>query len=503
MDPDHFTSQATLFGKSLKIASAAASAAVSPVPDLKSPASAPMHHNRHDELFARSATQLGSVGLGAHSRNRSPMFMRAKTITASANAISRAEQRELILGTVIANISQRRGTRSRSRLDLSMHASSLSGARFRGWSSKADVRPSAKRKVASEGGHSKWSVVGKRFTTTLRPSVKREVQQESKPVIHDPAQSRGSSTISPPGIRPEGGANLELPGPASEITVIPEDKMGTGDRPSVPIVAMVDRPSFLPDDPSLPTFKGIDSADDSNIPSPFVDSLMGVMYPGSLGIDEGLGHLCMKAGMALLASGSTAWITWTSLGVWGLTSLATLWWLRVVFRRYETTSALPIEYGTVNVINVCSGLIFYQESKHMDTWQLGLVCAGVCVILLGIQIGRLDARFLEEEEEEDGMFGEWQGEEYCTNDETPGPAQAKRDVSIPEGIAKSVTLGSGRLLKQPGTRPSVDERDPENTRDTMRENPRTQNGQDANGTDSSQRVEMFARGMEQEKVLDV
>ena len=78
-----------------------------------------------------------------------------------------------------------------------------------------------------------------------------------------------------------------------------------------------------------------------------------------------------------------------SATVWVVSGLATLLWLHVVFKRYETTLALLIEYGAVQVCAVCSGLIFYREAQTMAGWQLGLCVSGCVVILLGIAIGRL------------------------------------------------------------------------------------------------------------------
>ena len=83
------------------------------------------------------------------------------------------------------------------------------------------------------------------------------------------------------------------------------------------------------------------------------------------------------------------WIFPAAAGLWVVTGLATLLWLNVVFRRYETTLALPIEYSAVQVCAVCSGLIFYDEVDAMAGWQLGVCIFGALVILLGVGIGRL------------------------------------------------------------------------------------------------------------------
>ena len=59
---------------------------------------------------------------------------------------------------------------------------------------------------------------------------------------------------------------------------------------------------------------------------------------------------------------------------------------QVVFKRYETTLALPIEYGTVSVGLVLSGLIFFQEYRCMDPWQIGLTLSGTAIVICGIQL---------------------------------------------------------------------------------------------------------------------
>jgi len=128
-----------------------------------------------------------------------------------------------------------------------------------------------------------------------------------------------------------------------------------------------------------------------NVPS-WLDKCMALIYPGSLGLDEGVAHLSMKAFMALFSQcGVTGTcgepIIWLMVLLWLVTSLATLWWMRTVFKRYETTKALPIEYGAVMAVNAMSGLIFYKESKYMETWQITLMSVGVLIIVIGLMVG--------------------------------------------------------------------------------------------------------------------
>jgi len=124
----------------------------------------------------------------------------------------------------------------------------------------------------------------------------------------------------------------------------------------------------------------------------WLDKCMALIYPGSLGLDEGVAHLSMKAFMALFSQcGMTGTcgepIIWLMILLWLVTSLATLWWMRTVFKRYETTKALPIEYGAVMAVNAMSGLIFFNESKFMETWQIALTSVGVFIIVIGLMVG--------------------------------------------------------------------------------------------------------------------
>jgi len=125
----------------------------------------------------------------------------------------------------------------------------------------------------------------------------------------------------------------------------------------------------------------------------WLEKLMGVVYPGSLGLDEGIGHLAMKAFMALLSSCGDkndcgAAILWGMIMLWLVSSLATLWWLQTVFRRYDVTQALPIEYGAVMACDALSAIMFYKEDDYMEDWQLALTLCGLAVIIVGILVGR-------------------------------------------------------------------------------------------------------------------
>jgi len=63
--------------------------------------------------------------------------------------------------------------------------------------------------------------------------------------------------------------------------------------------------------------------------------------------------------------------------------------MRIVYKRYETTVALPIEYGALNAGNLLGGMLVYAEEECMEGWQIGLAVVGLLIILVGIGVGQL------------------------------------------------------------------------------------------------------------------
>ncbi|KAJ1640629.1 hypothetical protein T492DRAFT_927230 [Pavlovales sp. CCMP2436] len=124
-----------------------------------------------------------------------------------------------------------------------------------------------------------------------------------------------------------------------------------------------------------------------------LERVMAVLAPASLGLDEGIAHLTMKGWIGMVDSCRDVGecqrpIIYIFILVWAVSSVATLWWLRTVFRKYEATAALPIEYGTVNGVSACSGLIFYLEYKSMSQNELILTFFGLVLIFAGITVGQ-------------------------------------------------------------------------------------------------------------------
>jgi NADH:ubiquinone oxidoreductase subunit 6 (subunit J) len=73
-------------------------------------------------------------------------------------------------------------------------------------------------------------------------------------------------------------------------------------------------------------------------PPLWLDRVMSVLYPGSLGMDEGICHLTMKASVSMIdtcggVNECGRPTMWVFMVVWVIGSVATLWWLRRVFTR--------------------------------------------------------------------------------------------------------------------------------------------------------------------------
>ena len=120
--------------------------------------------------------------------------------------------------------------------------------------------------------------------------------------------------------------------------------------------------------------------------------LMVIVYPGSLGLNEAFVDACARGYSSMILrclgeeEGMAAcndWPLYLLLCVGIPAAIATGYWLKVVFARYQTTLALPIEYSMLNICAVGGGLLFYHEVVYMNHWQLPLVLAGCGVMTLG------------------------------------------------------------------------------------------------------------------------
>ena len=173
--------------------------------------------------------------------------------------------------------------------------------------------------------------------------------------------------------------------------------------------APADPPPSPPEEPTSPPQPLFDPAKDTKkrkkakkpkkphkpLPPPGLNFAMSLVYPMSLGLLEGVSHLTMKAVITMFqncfADGFPGYcarsgVLWLFAVLFVTVSLSTVMWLKIVFTRYETTTALPVEYGTVNACSVLSGLLFYNEFKFMRGWQLALSLIGLFGVLAGVAV---------------------------------------------------------------------------------------------------------------------
>ncbi|KOO31918.1 hypothetical protein Ctob_013532 [Chrysochromulina tobinii] len=120
--------------------------------------------------------------------------------------------------------------------------------------------------------------------------------------------------------------------------------------------------------------------------------VMVLVYPGSLGLNEAFVDACARGYSSMILrclreeeglAACNDWPLYLMMCVGIPAAIATGYWLKVVFARYQTTLALPIEYSMLNICAVGGGLLFYNEVVYMNHWQLPLVLAGCGVMTLG------------------------------------------------------------------------------------------------------------------------
>jgi hypothetical protein len=107
--------------------------------------------------------------------------------------------------------------------------------------------------------------------------------------------------------------------------------------------------------------------------------VMVIVYPGSLGLNEAFVDACARGYSSMILrclreeeglAACNDWPLYLMLCVGIPSAIATGYWLKVVFERFQTTLALPIEYSSVNLFSVMGGLLFFQEVDYMQHWQV-------------------------------------------------------------------------------------------------------------------------------------
>ena len=121
---------------------------------------------------------------------------------------------------------------------------------------------------------------------------------------------------------------------------------------------------------------------------------MSTLYPMSLGLLEGVTQVTMRALVALWASCGLplppvcyeSALLWTFAATFALVGILTVIWLKIVYTRFETTTGLPIEYGTFHVASVLGGMLFYQEITFMAKWQIVIAFVGLAILIYGVVV---------------------------------------------------------------------------------------------------------------------
>jgi len=133
-------------------------------------------------------------------------------------------------------------------------------------------------------------------------------------------------------------------------------------------------------------------------PSPRLEAAMTVIYPASLGLQEGLMQIVTKGLVAMidsmgLFSGPDIYISfwfWLFVLIATTVGILTVIWLKIVYTRYEVTTGLPIEYGTLQAFAYLAGIFFFGEYKTMtETWMWVSGFSGLVIIVCGVGVSSM------------------------------------------------------------------------------------------------------------------
>uniref|UniRef100_A0A7S0NRN9 Magnesium transporter n=1 Tax=Calcidiscus leptoporus TaxID=127549 RepID=A0A7S0NRN9_9EUKA len=126
----------------------------------------------------------------------------------------------------------------------------------------------------------------------------------------------------------------------------------------------------------------------------WLERLMAFVYPFSLGLDEGIVQLVRFGVLGILRQcgqeqNCDHWTFPFLIGMTAMFSLVAIVGQRMVYKRFELSRALPIEYGTVTSAGICSGLVFYRETDYMDGQSVAFTITGLLFILVSIGVTML------------------------------------------------------------------------------------------------------------------
>jgi len=146
-------------------------------------------------------------------------------------------------------------------------------------------------------------------------------------------------------------------------------------------------------------------------PPVWLDDVMVLLAPVAVALQEAIGAIVAK---------SLTNIVWNQIRPGGKPSeqpaTSVLWWslwlaciclivlsmvyIKLVYARYEATTALPVEYGTLHFCQILSGMLFFEEYKAMDSTQFLLTFVGLSVVLFGVALSsELHKRYFGQERE--------------------------------------------------------------------------------------------------------
>lgn len=127
---------------------------------------------------------------------------------------------------------------------------------------------------------------------------------------------------------------------------------------------------------------------------PRIHRVMSVVEPVSLGMQEGLTQMSAKIIFSVLfhdvihdvGAGLSRFWLWPWVVILTLVGVGTIFWIKRIYARYKTTTALPFEYGTVHMAQTLGGFLFFREIWVMNLEETIICLLGLFLVVAGIAL---------------------------------------------------------------------------------------------------------------------
>ena len=116
-----------------------------------------------------------------------------------------------------------------------------------------------------------------------------------------------------------------------------------------------------------------------------------VCFPSVLSSYETLAQLCIKGASSMLLVSTTEHgsqmgepMFWIVVALGFATTLQAVLWLRKVYRRFDTSTTLPIEYASLTISTSFGGILWFEEHEQLEASDWVWVLVGEAVLVVGM-----------------------------------------------------------------------------------------------------------------------